>query len=256
MPGGMETSAIARLTEREKDCLRRWLRHETAKEIALDLGISPHAVEKRLKMARAKLGVSSSLEAARLLETAEGYQLAGPEPPDLSPHPLPRKPWQTRYRIIGGIALSATIVLTGTLLFSLQSAAPEGRRAVVLPRPDGTTTIVQVMSPEPLVVLPPEETLAALIRGFAMMDLDRSSYIEVGETPSAAVVSFTLTAASLARDDRPVRPAPADADAARSRWMSEADANDDGRLDEAEFIARHQPLAATHGVPESWASTS
>ena len=47
---------ITRLTEREKEALRRWLGHKTAKEIALDLGISHHAVEKRLKMARVKLG--------------------------------------------------------------------------------------------------------------------------------------------------------------------------------------------------------
>jgi len=67
---------ITRLTEREKEALRRWLGHKTAKEIALDLGISHHAVEKRLKMARVKLGVGSSLEAARALAAAERYQQA------------------------------------------------------------------------------------------------------------------------------------------------------------------------------------
>ena len=46
---------LDRLTGGEKECLRRFLRHQTAKEIALDLGISHHAVEKRLKMARVKL---------------------------------------------------------------------------------------------------------------------------------------------------------------------------------------------------------
>ena len=78
-------SAIARLTERERECLRLWLEHKTAKEIALDLGISHHAVEKRLKMARTKLDVATSLEAARLLAEAEGYDrtVAGPaELPD------------------------------------------------------------------------------------------------------------------------------------------------------------------------------
>lgn len=47
-------AALARLTLNEKECLRRRLLHQTAKEMALDLGISPHAVEKRLKMARTK----------------------------------------------------------------------------------------------------------------------------------------------------------------------------------------------------------
>ena len=55
-------AAILRLTMAERECLKRCLNHQTAKQMALDLGISPHAVEKRLKMARAKLGLSSSLE--------------------------------------------------------------------------------------------------------------------------------------------------------------------------------------------------
>jgi DNA-binding CsgD family transcriptional regulator len=70
--------ALARLTANEKECLRRRLLPQTAKEMASDLGISPHAVEKRLKMARAKLGVSSSLAAARLLAASEGDQLLVP----------------------------------------------------------------------------------------------------------------------------------------------------------------------------------
>lgn len=64
-------AAILRLTIAERECLRRCLNHQTAKQMALDLGISPHAVEKRLKMARAKLGLSSSLEAAKLVESLE-----------------------------------------------------------------------------------------------------------------------------------------------------------------------------------------
>ena len=80
----MPDPAIARLTENEKECLRRRLLPQTAKEMAIDLGISPHAVEKRLKMARAKLGQSSSLPAARMLAAAEGYQQLVPGSPDLS----------------------------------------------------------------------------------------------------------------------------------------------------------------------------
>jgi DNA-binding CsgD family transcriptional regulator len=66
------TELLSRLTEREKVCLRQWLQHRSAKEIAADLGISHHAVEKRLKMARTKLGVTSSFEAARMLSEVEG----------------------------------------------------------------------------------------------------------------------------------------------------------------------------------------
>ena len=64
-------AAILRLTIAERECLKRCLSHQTAKQMALDLGISPHAVEKRLKMARAKLGLSSSIEAAKLVESLE-----------------------------------------------------------------------------------------------------------------------------------------------------------------------------------------
>jgi DNA-binding CsgD family transcriptional regulator len=70
--------AVLRLTGAERECLRRCLSHQTAKQMALDLGISPHAVEKRLKMARAKLGLSSSLEAAKVVDSLERYGRLGP----------------------------------------------------------------------------------------------------------------------------------------------------------------------------------
>src|SRR5438309_5724100 len=79
-----DRGSLSRLTEREKVCLRQWLQHKSAKEIAADLGISHHAVEKRLKMARTKLGATSSLEAARMLRDAEGYGQAVAQSPDLA----------------------------------------------------------------------------------------------------------------------------------------------------------------------------
>jgi DNA-binding CsgD family transcriptional regulator len=54
------------LSRRQQDCLSGVLNLKSAKEIARDLGISPHAVEKHLKVCRQKLGVSTSAEAARL----------------------------------------------------------------------------------------------------------------------------------------------------------------------------------------------
>ena len=85
-----DRDSLSRLTEREKVCLRQWLQHKSAKEIAADLGISHHAVEKRLKMARTKLGATSSLEAARMLGEAEGYGQAVAQSPDLVSDALPR----------------------------------------------------------------------------------------------------------------------------------------------------------------------
>jgi len=68
-----EADLVSRLTSKERECLRRWLDHETAKQIALALDVSHHAVEKRLKFARAKLGVGSSIEAAQMVARVEGY---------------------------------------------------------------------------------------------------------------------------------------------------------------------------------------
>lgn len=84
------TDITDRLTEREKQALRGWLEHKTAKEIAIELGITHHAVEKRLKMARVKLDAGSSLEAARMLAEAEGYEPAVAGPSELALEPTIR----------------------------------------------------------------------------------------------------------------------------------------------------------------------
>lgn len=65
------------LTEREKDCLQGVLDRKTAKEMALELGISHHAVEKRLKRARQKLKAHTSIEAARIFAETCGQTAYG-----------------------------------------------------------------------------------------------------------------------------------------------------------------------------------
>src|SRR6187401_2096791 len=107
--------SLSRLTDREKVCLREWLQHKSAKEIAADLGISHHAVEKRLKMARIKLGATSSLEAARMLGEAEGYGQAVAQSPDLVPRALPLHSIFTRPAIPGVV----TLVMVGAIVFGL-----------------------------------------------------------------------------------------------------------------------------------------
>ena len=108
---------LSRLTEREKVCLRQWLQHKSAKEIAADLGISHHAVEKRLKMARTKLGATSSLEAARLLGGAEGYGQTVASTPDLVSNARPLQPVVTRNAIVG----VAIMILVGAIILALVS---------------------------------------------------------------------------------------------------------------------------------------
>ena len=67
----MDALGIARLTEAQRVALRYFMERKTAKQIAIELGITPKAVELRLKGARDALGVSSSAEAARILAAAE-----------------------------------------------------------------------------------------------------------------------------------------------------------------------------------------
>jgi len=65
--GDIENPASApRLSPRQQDCLRGVLQLKSAKEIARDLGISQHAVEKHLKICREKYGVLTTAEAARI----------------------------------------------------------------------------------------------------------------------------------------------------------------------------------------------
>jgi len=67
----MEGRGTGRLTEPQRVALRLFMERKTAKQIALELGISPKAVELRLKGAREAFGAPTSAEAARLLATAE-----------------------------------------------------------------------------------------------------------------------------------------------------------------------------------------
>lgn len=73
----MDADSLARLTEGQKDCLRRVFQHQTSKDIARALNISPHTVDMRLRTAAKTLGVASRVEAARLLAA---YENLAPEP--------------------------------------------------------------------------------------------------------------------------------------------------------------------------------
>ena len=110
-----DRNSLSRLTEREKVCLRQWLNHRSAKEIAADLGISHHAVEKRLKMARTKLGATSSLAAARMLGEAEGYGQAVTHSSDLVSDAVPLHSGFTRSTVVGVMIM----ILIGAIVLGL-----------------------------------------------------------------------------------------------------------------------------------------
>jgi DNA-binding CsgD family transcriptional regulator len=264
----MESGAIARLTEREKDCLRRWLAHQTAKEIALDLGISPHGVEKRLKMARAKLGLSSSLEAARLLAASEGYQQTGPQASGLPAMPPASEKRFDRPLILGGLfMILATAAIIALAAQSSDGAlnggvAPSGRPGVVAmssaPARETKPDNFRMAPASDFVDGTPEELRAYAEDRFRELDKDGSGFVERGEAPAPQI---RLTEATWEGDgppprewyeQQPSRPVPLGPDMARGAWIARGDANEDGRLSFDEYLTIRESGFDAKQVPVSW----
>lgn len=224
------TDPTASLTDKEKEALRMWLDRATAKEIAIDLGVSHHAVEKRLKSARAKLGVSSSLAAARLLADAEaadepGYQHTASQPADLAlfddecnqtgPSAAVRAGTlgqAIRHRpLVSGVIAMSLVLATGlALTMSAQSTGVEAPatppvKRVVLARANGTHT--------------PQDTRAT----FDKMDRDGSGFVEPAEVEAMQVVSFATGENGLERSEP------------RVDFITLFDSDGDGRISFAEF---------------------
>jgi DNA-binding CsgD family transcriptional regulator len=83
------------LTARQRDCLERFWSRKSAKEIAQELGITHHSVEKHLLAARQSLGVATSIEAARIVFGSPAGTTVRPyyDPSDVSHDPsLPQLP--------------------------------------------------------------------------------------------------------------------------------------------------------------------
>jgi len=226
-------AAIARLTENEKECLRRRLLPQTAKEMALDLGVSLHAVEKRLKMARTKLGLPSSLQAARLLVQAESQPLV-PQPSDLAADPLPlhadpisggRRRWW-----MGGVAMSITIAAALALTLS-GNPAPQQRAPApqTMKRYDG-----------PFVPATPEQATAFIAASFAAMDKDKSGYLEAAEAPRASVRVNNGPRTDVG------------AEQGGRMFLARFDTNGDGRMSGDEYIATRRPMVLASGIPANW----
>jgi len=222
---------INRLTEREKEVLRAWLNHKSAKEIALDLGITHHAVEKRLKMARTKLDAGSSLEAARMLAeaegAAEGYGQAVTATPDLAPAPPLRSSRRYRPILLGGIVMSLAIVLALALAPVAQTAPTSDspvRAAGIKLNPDMTPV-------------------------FDKLDEDANGYLEQPESPFVAMAILDPAQpngpeSSTILGDR-TNPEQA------ARFYAEADTDNDGRVSFREFHVWNSAQLAALGIDTS-----
>lgn len=85
----MDDVAFSRLNQRQRECLRLVYRNLEAKEIARELGLSPHTVVEHLRDARRVLGASRSMHAARMLVEYEQDNRLGYEPVGVTPQPDP-----------------------------------------------------------------------------------------------------------------------------------------------------------------------
>ncbi len=239
----MPEDAISRLTANEKECLRRRLLPQTAKEMAIDLGISPHAVEKRLKMARAKLGQSSSLAAARMLAEAEGYQRLVPGHLDLS---------GDDDRVEEGTAATPGEVAPrpplhkGSIMlaFLVLAAMVQDVRA-----PDPFTPKMVNQKGEDVAArkVGMDEAAAYNREGFRQKDRDGSGYLDPAEA-SAMEPRDTNRDTTLPPAPRAGTPDPA----AERKWMDLLDRNRDGRVSEDEYVSYMMPWTLLSGVPAAW----
>ena len=77
---------VARLSAGQLDCLRLVDQHLSSKEIAVELGISPHTVDQRVRGALQILGVERRTQAARLVAQVSGpYQRLIHQSPHVEP---------------------------------------------------------------------------------------------------------------------------------------------------------------------------
>ena len=74
-PGDSAREKVARLSKGQLDCLLLVDQHLSSKEIASELGISPHTVDQRVRGALQVLGVERRAQAARMVAQVHGpYQ--------------------------------------------------------------------------------------------------------------------------------------------------------------------------------------
>jgi DNA-binding CsgD family transcriptional regulator len=107
--GNERDQGIARLSAAQVDTLRHVLAHRSSKEIARIMGVSPHTVDERIRRAIRILGVSTRVEAARIVaasDTESAYQPLIYQPPQLGPAPPEREVVDVPAKVSAGGFLS------------------------------------------------------------------------------------------------------------------------------------------------------
>jgi DNA-binding CsgD family transcriptional regulator len=77
VPGAvaMNVNSTQKLTSAQKACLRLVFLHMSSKDIAKELGLSPHTVDNHIKAAIQRLEAQNRREASRILAEAEGLDV-------------------------------------------------------------------------------------------------------------------------------------------------------------------------------------
>ena len=189
---------VSRLTIKERECLIRWLNHETAKQIALTLGISHHAVEKRLKSARAKLGVGSSIEAAQMLARVEGYGQTVSQSSDLSDEASAVHTKRSNPLKIGALIMTPILAVLATIALQADLAVPPAEYGIAVEADSLTVhdsgqvdafTVVRLRGQADGQDNPTDEELTEYLdEQFRKFDNDGNGSIESGEFPTAVAV--------------------------------------------------------------------
>lgn len=222
-PGEAYRQAVARLTQKERECLVRWLTHATAKEIALDLGITHHAVEKRLKSARQKLQVTTTLEAARQLAAVEGYGRTTSQPPEVAQNPPggQAKPADQLLKHVAAWSrlaqISAGVLGMSIIVAALALVGGQAPKAAIQNDPPLTSFSVVVSRKTGQVI----DLETALRSAFASMDKDGDKFIAGDEFSNT---NFHIL---QSRD--------ATARGSKATTVEQFDADGDKRVSEAEF---------------------
>jgi hypothetical protein len=183
-------------------------------------------------MARTKLGLSSSLDAARLLEDFERYQRAGPHPPDLAESVFGIHKWFTRKRTIGASVM--TLLAATSLIFALQA----GSQAPQTADPGANQEMTEAGAPRPLqdqqfINASPERVEAYVRKEFDVWDRDRSGFIELAEAPARIFVNS----------------APIEGYEARGHFVADFDKDGNGKVSYQEFAAKIRGQFLERGIP-------
>ena len=272
-------AALSRLTAGERECLERRLRHQTAKQMALDLGVSPHAVEKRLKMARAKLGLSSSLDAARLLAAAGQYQQTGPHTPDL-PDEAPARHARRHRQLIWGVPIVIVATAAALALLAQTSGSVPQSGVAPYPGPSGVAPMPSTAAGAPadggekargvngrpivwhdynaseMVPATPAEIHMTITNTFSVLDADRSGFIEADETmmsergPTIEQTIYRRDAHGKVEPTGEVRRL--SLAQAQAEYIAQADSDADGKWDFEEYRRWNAPILAERGIPAAW----